>query len=312
MAVLTSDNRFSIFPIKHPVLWEMFKTQQRAFWTTEEIDMGSDLKDIARLEPGELHFVKHVLAFFAQSDGIVNENLAVRFYKDVEIPEARAFYSAQMLIETVHAETYGKLIETYVPDSREQVRLFDAIHTIPTIGKKGEWALRWIDSQEDFVKRLIAFAVVEGVFFSGSFCAIFWLRKRGLLPGLAAANNLIARDEGLHWTFAAALYKELGLTISREEFERIVREAVEIEHEFIRDALPVSLIGMNADSMSRYIEYTADRLAVAFGFPKVYGSENPFDFMALQDLETKGNFFEVRTTEYQKALDRDLSFEDDF
>jgi ribonucleoside-diphosphate reductase beta chain len=307
-----TENRFSIFPIKYPQIWEAFKVHQRAIWTTEELDFGRDVQDLQKLTAGELHFVTHILAFFAQSDGIVNENLAVRFYKDVEIPEARAFYSMQMLIETVHAETYGRLIETYVPDSQEQIRLFNAIETIPTIGAKAKWALRWIESQEDFVKRLVAFSVVEGIFFSGAFCSIFWFRKRGLLPGLALANNLIARDEGLHWTFAAQLYKEMNLKISPEDFKAIVTEAVEIEKHFVTDALPVSLIGMNADMMSQYIQYTADRLCERFGFERIYKVENPFDFMNLQDLEMKGNFFEVRPTEYQKPISRSLDFDSDF
>jgi ribonucleoside-diphosphate reductase beta chain len=306
------DNRYSIFPIKHPNLWEHFKVHQRAIWTLEELDFARDLQDLPKLSPGELHFVTWVLAFFSQSDGIVNENLAIRFYRDVEIPEARAFYTMQMLIETVHAETYGKLIETYVSDSQEQKRLFNAIENIPTIAEKAKWAMRWIDSQEDFAKRLVAFAVVEGIFFSGSFCAIFWFRKRGLLPGLASANNLIARDEGLHWVFAAELFKEMGLKLKPEEFKEIVTEAVNIERHFVTDALPVSLIGMNADLMCQYIQYTADRLCEKFGYDKIYKVENPFDFMALADLELKGNFFEVRTTEYQKPISRSLDFDAEF
>jgi ribonucleoside-diphosphate reductase beta chain len=307
-----TDNRYSIFPIKHPNLWEAFKVHQRAIWTLEELDFARDLQDLPKLTAGELHFVTWVLAFFAQSDGIVNENLAIRFYKDVEIPEARAFYTMQMLIETVHAETYGKLIETYVSDSQERNRLFNAIENIPTIAEKAKWAMRWIDSQEDFAKRLVAFAVVEGIFFSGSFCAIFWFRKRGLLPGLASANNLIARDEGLHWVFAAELFREMKLSLKPEDFKSIVTEAVEIERHFVTDALPVSLIGMNAGLMSQYIEYTADRLCEKFGYEKIYKVENPFDFMALADLELKGNFFEVRTTEYQKPISRSLDFDSDF
>lgn len=309
---MSVENRYSIFPIKHPKLWEHFKVHQRAIWTLEELDFARDVQDLPKLTPGELHFVTWVLAFFAQSDGIVNENLAIRFYRDVEIPEARAFYTMQMLIETVHAETYGKLIETYVSDSQEQKRLFNAIENIPTIAEKAKWAMKWIDSQDSFAKRLVAFAVVEGIFFSGSFCAIFWFRKRGLLPGLASANNLIARDEGLHWVFAADLFKEMGLKLSPEDFKAIVTEAVDIERHFVTDALPVSLIGMNADLMRQYIEYTADRLCDRFGYEKIYKAENPFDFMALADLELKGNFFEVRTTEYQKPISRTLDFDAEF
>ncbi len=305
-------NKYSIFPIEYNNLWELFKQHEHAFWTAEELDFSADLIDLQKLNKNELFFITHVLAFFAQSDGIVNENLAFRFYKDIEIAEARAFYSMQILIETVHAEVYGLLIDTYVSDEKEKNKLFNATENIPTIAKKAKWAMKWIDSQEDFVKRLVAFAVVEGIFFSGSFCSIFWLRKRGLLPGLAAANELISRDEGLHWIFATQLYKDMKLKISKEDFEFIVKEAVDIEKEFIRDALPVSLIGMNADLMSQYIEYTADRVSDKFGFNKIYNVTNPFDFMNLIDLSTKENFFEKRVTTYQKAKERKLDFNSDF
>lgn len=306
-------NKYSIFPIQYSRLWEAFKAQEHAFWTAEELDFSGDLLDWRnKLNDNERHYIKHVLAFFAQSDGIVNENLAIRFYKDVEIPEARAFYTAQMMIETIHAEVYGLLIETYIQDTKEKNQLFDAINTMPTIAKKAQWALKWIDSQEDFAKRLVAFAAVEGIFFSGSFCSIFWLRKRGLMPGLASANNLIARDEGLHWEFATLLYKDMGLSISKNDFEQIIRESVLIEQEFIRDALPVRLIGMNSDLMEKYIEYTADRLTLRFGFPKIYNSENPFDFMALIDVETKANFFEKKITEYKKAQSTTFTLDEDF
>lgn len=306
------QNKYSIFPIQHPKLWDAFKKHQAAFWTAEELDFGQDLADLKRLTPEQLHFITHVLAFFAQSDGIVNENLAARFYTDVDLPEARAFYSMQMLIETVHAEVYGLLIDTYVPDETEKNRLFNAIETVPCVQKKAAWALKWIDSQESFAKRLIAFAIVEGVFFSGSFCAIYWLRKQGLLPGLAAANDLIARDEGLHWTFAVDLFAQLGLKIDEADFQAIMKEAVEIEREFICDALPVSLIGMNKELMSQYIEYTADRVSQRFGFSKIYKTENPFDFMRTMDIEIKTNFFEARVTSYQKPQDRNLNFDTDF
>lgn len=305
-------NKYSLFPIQRKALWDAYKSHEKAFWRVEELDFGADLMDLKKLNDSELHFIKHVLAFFAQSDGIVNENLCLRFMKDVEIPEARAFYSMQILIETVHAETYGLLIDTYVQNEEEKNKLFNAIENIPTVSKKAKWALKWIESQDSFVKRLVAFAVVEGIFFSGSFCAIFWLRKRGLLPGLAAANDLIARDEGLHWTFASLLFREMGLTISKEDFEAIVREAVAIEQEFVTEALPVSLIGMNSELMNKYIEYTADRVAQHFGFQKIYNAEQPFDFMRLIDMESKVNFFERRVTEYQKPMERDLNFNSDF
>jgi len=306
------SNKYSIFPIKKQKLWEAFKNHEKTFWTAEELDFGADLTDLKKLNKDELHFLKYVLAFFAQSDGIVNENLAIRFYKDVDIPEARAFYSMQILIETIHAEVYGLLIETYVADEAEKDKLFNAISEIPVIKKKAEWALKWLSSKASFAERLIAFAVVEGIFFSGSFCSIYWLRKRGLLPGLAAANDLIARDEGLHWNFAVLLYQEMGLKVEKDVFEKIVREAVEIEKDFICDALPVSLIGMNKDLMAQYIEYTADRVSQNFGFGKLYNVENPFDFMQLIDMEIKTNFFEARVTSYQKPMDRDLDFDSDF
>jgi ribonucleoside-diphosphate reductase beta chain len=307
-----SSNKYSLFPIKNSVIWDAFKTHEAAFWTAEELDFSQDPADLKKLNENELHFIKHILAFFAQSDGIVNENLCLRFYNDVDIPEAKAFYSMQILIETIHAEVYGLLIDTYVSDEQEKEKLFDAISTIPTIGEKAQWALKWIKSQEDFAKRLVAFAVVEGIFFSGAFCAIYWLRKRGLLPGLANANDFIARDEGLHWTFAATLFKEMKLSVSKKEFEDIIKEAVEIEKKFICEALPVSLIGMNSDLMAQYIEYTADRVSQKFGYKTIYNSENPFDFMKLIDLEGKTNFFEKKVSEYQKPQDRNISFDSEF
>lgn len=306
-------NRYSIFPIKHFEIWECYKKQVRAFWTAEELDFGQDLTDWEeKLNDDERHYIKYILAFFSQSDGIINENLAVRFYSDIPIPEVRAFYSAQMLIETIHSEVYGQLIDTYIKDTAEKNKFFNAIETIPSIQKKGLWALKWINSQDSIAKRLIAFAIVEGVFFSGAFCSIFWLRKRGLMKGLASANELIARDEGLHWEFATTLYKTLGYNIKQSEFNEIMMEAVSIEQEFITESLPVRLIGMNSDLMKQYIEYTADRVTAAFGFSEIYGSKNPFDFMNLIDLETKKNFFETRVTEYQKSGDTSLSFDANF
>lgn len=306
------DNKYSIFPIKHPKIWDAYKTHLAAFWTAEEIDLGQDLADLKKLNENELHFVKHILAFFAQSDGIVNENLCMRFYNDVDMAEAKAYYTIQALIETIHSEVYSLFIDSYIQDDAEKDVLFNAIDTIPTIKEKAEWGLKWVTSQESFAKRLVAFAVIEGIFFSGSFCAIYWLRKRNLLPGLAAANDFIARDEGLHWTFAALLFEELGLEISEKEFKDIITEAVDIETKFICEALPVSLIGMNSDLMAQYIKYTADRVALKFGFKKLYNVENPFDFMKLIDLEGKTNFFEKRVTEYQKPQDRNISFDSDF
>lgn len=306
-------NKYSIFPIRQHELWDAFKKQEHAFWTAEELDFSEDIYDWEnKLTADERYYITHVLAFFAQSDGIVNENLAVRFYGETNLPEARAFYTAQMLIETIHAEVYGLLIDTYIKDDSEKDNLFDAINTMPIIAKKAQWALKWIESQESRVKRLAAFAVVEGIFFSGAFCAIYWLRKRGLMPGLAAANEFIARDEGLHWQFVPLLFKAEDLKIESEDLYTIVREAVEIEKEFISEALPVRLIGMNADLMAQYIEYTADRLINSFGFSKIYNSKNPFDFMNLLDVETKSNFFERRPKEYKKTKDKKLSFDVSF
>lgn len=306
-------SKYSLFPIEHSILWDFYKKQEHAFWTAEEIDLTGDLVDFnQRLNPNERHFVKHVLAFFNQSDGIVNENLAIRFYKDVEIPEARAFYAMQIAMEAIHSETYSLLLDTYISDSTEKNRLFNAIETIPAVKGKAEWAFRWIESDSSFAERLFAFAVVEGLFFSGSFCAVYWLKKRGLMPGLSKANDFIARDEGIHWTFAAALFKELYLQLDPAVATRIMKEAVQIEKDFICNALPVALIGMNSDLMSQYIEYTADRVMQTFGMPKIYNTDNPFDFMRLIDMETKGNFFEVRISEYKKGADKTLEFEADF
>jgi ribonucleotide reductase beta subunit family protein with ferritin-like domain len=306
-------NKYSIFPIRQHELWDAFKKQEHAFWTAEELDFSEDIYDWEnKLTADERYYITHVLAFFAQSDGIVNENLAVRFYGETNLPEARAFYTAQMLIETIHAEVYGLLIDTYIKDDSEKDNLFDAINTMPIIAKKAQWALKWIESQESRPKRLAAFAVVEGIFFSGAFCAIYWLRKRGLMPGLAAANEFIARDEGLHWQFVPLLFKAEDLKIESEDLYTIVREAVEIEKEFISEALPVRLIGMNAELMAQYIEYTADRLINSFGFSKTYNSKNPFDFMNLLDVETKSNFFERRPKEYKKTKDKKLSFDVSF
>lgn len=311
------SNKYCLFPIRNSKIYEAYKTQEAAFWVAEELDFYQDLDDLNKLTDAERHFIHHVLAFFAQSDGIVGENLAMRFYNDVDIPEAKLFYGFQLAMEGIHSEVYSLLIDTYVQDAQERNRLFNAIEHIPCIKKKADWAIKWIDAQESFAKRLVAFAIVEGIFFSGAFCAIYWLRKRGLMPGLATANNLIARDEGMHCDFALLLYKELGLTIETEVVLQMFDEAVAIEKEFICEAIPVSLIGMNNKLMSQYIEYVADRLLSRFSLPSKWNSENPFDFMKLIDVEGKTNFFEKRVTEYQKAhigssADKKLLFDADF
>ena len=296
-----NKNRFVLFPIKHDKVWEMYKQHEASFWTAEEIDLGGDLVDWESLSKDEKHFIKHVLAFFAASDGIVNENLVLNFMKEVQIPEARCFYGFQIAIENIHAETYSLLIDTYIKDPDERNYLFNAIETVPCVKKKAEWALRWIDDAPSFAHRLIAFAAVEGIFFSGSFCSIFWLKKRSLMPGLTFSNELISRDEGLHCDFACLLYSMLQNKLPESEVRSIICEAVVFEQEFVTDALPVSLIGMNAQMMSQYIEFVADRLLVALGCDKVYNVSNPFPFMDLISLQGKTNFFEKRVGEYQKA-----------
>jgi len=309
---MTPSSKYSLFPIRYPGLWDAFETHHKMFWTIKDIDFSQDLSHLKTLSQDELHYVTHVLAFFAQSDGIVNENLAMRFYQDVEIPEARAFYSDQIQREAIHAWAYALLIDTYVRDPNEKLRLFNAIEHIPAVKKKAEWAIKWINSQDDFAKRLVAFAVVEGIFFSGSFCAIYWFRKRGLLPGLATANNWIARDEGMHWEFAVLLYKTLNLSLSKADFYQIIIEAVSIEKEFVSESLPVGLIGMNASMMCQYIEFVADLVTRRFGFEPIYGAENPFDFMRMSDMETKVNFFEKRVSEYSLSDNAELSLNADF
>ncbi|KAJ4752147.1 hypothetical protein LUZ62_086552 [Rhynchospora pubera] len=297
-----NPERFCMFPIKYPSIWEFYKKAVASFWTAEEIDLSQDLRhwDVT-LTSDERHFISHVLAFFASSDGIVLENLSSRFMSDVQLPEARAFYGFQIAIENIHSETYSLLLETYIKDDVEKSRLFSAIETLPCVARKAEWALRWIESSDSFADRLVAFACVEGIFFSGSFCAIFWLKKRGLMPGLTFSNELISRDEGLHCDFACLLYGLLNRKLSEERVRSIVMDAVEIEKEFVCDALPVALVGMNADLMSQYIEFVADRLVMALGCDKIYGVGNPFDWMELISLQGKTNFFEKRVGEYQKA-----------
>lgn len=285
------------------MLWSLYKRHQAAFWTAEEIDLGQDLNDWARLNDGERHFLTRVLAFFATSDGIVLENLVQRFCNDVQLPEARCFYAFQAAMENVHAETYSLLIDTYVADPKEKELLFGAIDDVICVRRKAEWALRWIGSDAGFVERLVAFAAVEGIFFSGSFCAVFWLKKRGMMPGLTFSNELIARDEGLHCEFACVLYAMLPQYERLEDsvVRDIVGSAVECECEFTCDALSVDLIGMNQRLMSEYIEYVADRLLLSLGYEQMYGTENPFDWMELISLQGKTNFFERRVGEYQKA-----------
>lgn len=296
-----NKDRFVLFPIKHQEIWHMYKKAEASFWTAEEIDLSPDLLDWDRkLNDDERYFIKHVLAFFAASDGIVNENLAINFMNEVQYPEARCFYGFQIMMENIHSEAYSLLIDTYIKDNKEKDYLFHAIDTVPCVGKKAEWALRWI-TNGSFAERLIAFAAVEGIFFSGSFCSIFWLKKRGLMPGLSFANELISRDEGLHCDFACLLYNELTHKLSKETVQGIIKNAVEIEREFVRDALPVRLIGMNADLMCQYIEFVADRLLVSLNVPKIFNVTNPFDFMEMISIPGKTNFFERRVSDYQKV-----------
>lgn len=300
--LIEEPNRFVLFPIKHHDIWQMYKTHQAAFWTAEEIDLAQDLTDWReKLTADEQHFIKHVLAFFAASDGIVNENLGVNFLSEVQYAEARCFYGFQIMIENIHSEVYSLLIDTYITDSAEKDFLFNALENVPAVSKKAEWALRWIKSPQ-FVERLIAFAAVEGIFFSGSFCSIFWLKKRGLMPGLSFSNELISRDEGMHTDFACLLYRNhIENKLSRERVLEILDSALTIEKEFITEALPVRLIGMNSDLMKQYLEFVTDRLLISLGYEKEYGSKNPFDFMENIALEGKTNFFEKRVGEYQKA-----------
>src|SRR4029079_823540 len=295
-----NKDRFVILPINYPKVWEMYKKHEASFWTAEEIDLGDDMKDWNALNDGERHFISHVLAFFAASDGIVNENLAVNFMSEVQLPEARCFYGFQIMMENIHSETYALLIDTYIKDPKEKDRLFHAIETVPAVKRKAEWALRWSE-QGNFAERLVAFAAVEGIFFSGSFCSIFWLKKRGLMPGLTFSNELISRDEGLHCEFACLLFKMLNRKLSEIEVHNIISDAVAIEKEFITEALPVDLIGMNARLMQQYIEFVADRWITELGYSKIYNSTNPFDFMEMISLQGKTNFFEKRVGDYQKS-----------
>ena len=322
----------SIFPIKNQEIWDRYKLHIQSFWTPEEVSLQDDLRDLQILNEGEKHFIKNVLAFFANSEAMINENLASRFYKEILMPEARCFISMQMLNESIHAEMYALQIEAYVVDQQEKDMLFNAIQNVPCINLKAKWVSKWLSGSQNLLTRLIAFGLVEGLFFAGSFCAIYYFRKRGLLPGLALSNDWIARDEGMHFSFSALMFKILrdkfnnnSLTdtdlldvnlitgnVAQSEFEEIVREAVSFEKEFVQEALPVDLIGMNANLMSQYIEAVADRIADLFEFERVYNTENPFDFMRALDVQNVTNFFEKRVSEYQRPTDRVLSFDDVF
>ncbi|MFM8492243.1 MAG: ribonucleotide-diphosphate reductase subunit beta [Bacteroidota bacterium] len=300
--LLENKDRFVLFPIRFHDLWSYYKNSEASFWTAEEIDLSADLHHWNNLlNDDERHFIKHVLAFFAASDGIVNENLAVHFLNEVQYPEARCFYGFQIMMENIHSETYSLLIDTYIKNPEEKHKLLHAIETIPCVTKKADWALRWID-KGNFQERLIAFAAVEGIFFSGSFCSIFWLKKRGLMPGLSFSNELISRDEGMHRDFACLIYTDhLQNKLDPALVTQIITDAVEIEKEFVTDALPVRLIGMNSDMMCQYIEFVADHLLMTLKLPAYYGATNPFDFMELISMEGKTNFFERRVGDYQKA-----------
>ena len=304
MEPLLQENhkRFVIFPIQYYDIWNMYKKAQASFWTIEEVDLSKDLRDWENLKSDEKHFISYVLAFFAASDGIVNENLAERFYQEIQIPEARCFYGFQIAIENIHSEMYSLLIDTYIKNPFEKQMLFNAIETLPCVEKKASWAIAWIKSSGiSFGERLVAFAAVEGIFFSGSFAAIFWLKKRGLMPGLTFSNELISRDEGLHCDFACLLFSYLTQKPSEERIVQIVSDSVVIEQEFLTKAIPVALIGINNHLMKQYIEFVADRLLVELHCKKVYNVENPFDFMEFISLEGKSNFFEKRVSEYQKV-----------
>jgi ribonucleoside-diphosphate reductase subunit M2 len=299
-ALLSEDTkRYVIFPIKRDDVWKMYKKSEANFWTTEELDLSKDLKDFNTLNDKEKYFIENILAFFAASDGIVNENLVERFCKDVQLLEAKFFYGFQIAMENIHSETYSLLIDTYVKDVSKKHNLFNAIETIPSVRKKADWALKWInDEKSTFGTRVIAFAAVEGIFFSGSFCSIFWLKKRGLMPGLCFANELISRDEGLHTEFAVLMYSMLSDKPSKEVILNIIKEAVELEKEFITESLPCNLIGMNMDLMKQYIEFVSDRLLLMLGLEKEYNSSNPFPWMELISVQGKTNFFEKRVGEY--------------
>jgi ribonucleotide reductase beta subunit family protein with ferritin-like domain len=321
--VLLKENksRFVLFPIQHKNIWEMYKKHEASFWTAEEIDLSQDTKDWETLTNDERHFIKHVLAFFAASDGIVLENLGERFLTEVQLPEARCFYGFQLAMENIHSETYSLLLDTYIKDTAEKQRLFHSMENIQCVRDKASWAMKWIESDNSFAERLVAFSAVEGIFFSGSFCAIFWLKKRGMMPGLTFSNELISRDEGLHCDFACMLYNMLENKLEESTIHEIITSAVAIEKNFVCDSIPVRLIGMNSEMMSQYIEFVADRLLDALGCSKIWNTANPFEWMEMISLQGKTNFFEKRVGEYQKAgvmagvdgADGDaFTFDDDF
>lgn len=297
-----SENRFVLFPIKYNDIYEEYKKAESSFWTANEIDLSKDLNDWEKLNENEKYFIKNIIGFFAGSDGIIMENLAQRFLNDIEIPEIRAFYSYQIFNENVHSETYSLLIDTYIKDNEEKIKIFNSIENIPCVAKKAKWAYKWIENKDvNFATRLLAFSIVEGIFFSGSFCAIYWLKKRGFMPGLTFSNELISKDEGTHCYFACLLYSYIKNKLKPEIVYEIIKEAVEIEKEFITDSIPCNLIGMNADLMKQYIEFVSDRLLVQLGYEKIWNSENPFDFMEMISLRPKANFFELRVGEYAKS-----------
>ena len=312
------DKRFVMFPIKDKDIWSMYKKAEDSFWRVEEVDLSKDLTDWDKLDDNERYFISMVLAFFAASDGIVLENLGVRFMTEVQLAEAKAFYGFQIAMENIHSVMYSQLIETYIKDEQNKDRLFNALENFPCIKKKADWAIKWINDDSEFVTRLVAFACVEGIFFSGAFCAIYWLKKRGLLPGLTFSNELISRDEALHTEFAIMLYHKLENRLNSEKIEQIIKEAVEIEKEFICKALPCDLIGMNNKLMGQYIEFVSDRLSVQLGANKIYNASNPFDFMEMISIEGKTNFFEKRVGEYALANNDPVDqaaafdFDDDF
>ena len=299
--LINTDKRFVLFPILHEDIWTMYKKHVARFWTTEEIDLTNDLRDWEKLSNDEQKYIKYVLAFFAASDGIIVENLAQKFCNEVQYPEARAFYSFQSAMEQIHSETYSLLIDTYIKSTEEKKFLFNAINNIPIVRKKADWALKWINNDNNFSERLIGFVIVEGLFFSASFCAIYWLKKRGLMPGLTFSNELISRDEGLHCNFGCLLYSKLSNKLSSENIYNMIKEAIEIEKEFVSESLPVELIGMNSKLMIQYIEFIADRLLIQLGYEKLYNVLNPFEWMDMISLQGKTNFFEKRVGEYQKA-----------
>ena len=313
------ENRYVLFPIKHNEIWKMVKKQQACFWIPEEVDLSKDLEDWSTLNDNEKHFIKNVLAFFAGSDGIVLENLVLNFFQEIQIPEVRSFYSFQIMMENIHSETYSLLIDKYITDSVEKHKTFNAIENNPAIKKKADWAIKWIDSDcANFSTRLVAFAIVEGLFFSGAFCSIYWIKKRGLMPGLTFSNELISRDEAMHTEFAILLYSMISNKLDVELINKIFNEAVTIEKNFILESIPCNLIGMNVQMMSEYIEFVADRLLIQLGYNKLFNTKNPFDFMELISLDSKTNFFEKRVSEYSlgaiqnEDLEENIEFNSEF